>query len=134
MIDHEAETFDELARLILAEWPDAYVSSEYAPVPGSFPAVSIVASSNTENPATVSSADEEEYAAITWTVQAAHPSKKGGRRTVKAVMSLVSDRMRLRNMARVMCMPVDNAEDPSIYRMVARFTGVIRADGMTYRR
>lgn len=134
MIDYEVDLYDELARMVLARWPEAYVSSEYAPVPGSFPAVSIVQSSNVEDPGTVSSADEEEYAAVTWTVQVAHPSKQRGRRTVREIVSLVSDEMRRRNMGRTTCMPVDNADDPSICRMVARFTGVVRADGTTYRR
>ena len=134
MIDLEVEIFDEIARLVLESYPDAYVSSQYAPVPGTFPAVSIVESSNVENPPTISSADEEEFAAVTYTVQVANPSKNGGKRVCKAIMSSVSDRMRLRNMTRTMCMPVDNAEDPTIYRMIARFTGVTGANGMTYRR
>lgn len=134
MIDYEVDLFDELARMVLARWPEAYVSSEYAPVPGSFPAVFIEQSANVEDPSTVSSADEEEYAAVTYTVQVASPSKGRGKRTVKDIVALLSDEMRSRNMSRTTCMPVDNADDPSIYRMVARFTGVVRADGMTYRR
>lgn len=134
MIDYEIEIFDELARMVLEKYPDAYVSSEYAPVPGAFPAVFISESSNIEDAQTISSADAEQYADVTYTVQVAHPSKQKGKRVVKALMSDIDDRMRLRNMTRTMCMPVDNADDPSIYRMIARFTGVIKFNGMTYRR
>ena len=134
MIDFEVEIFDELARLVLAQYPDAYVSSEYAPVPGAFPAVFILESSNVENVSTISSADTEQYADVTYTVQVAHPTKQQGKRVVKALMSDIDNRMRLCNLGRTMCMPVDNADDPSIYRMIARFTGVVKVNGMTYRR
>lgn len=134
MIDYEVDIFDELARLVLAEYPEAFVSNEYVRVPSQFPAVFILEASNVEERSMVSSHEGEEGAALTYEVQVAHPSRDGGKATCKSIVGILADRMRMRNFARTMCMPVDNSEDPTVYRMVARFTGVIDRFGTHYRR
>ncbi|MBP3884068.1 MAG: hypothetical protein J6D54_03905 [Olsenella sp.] len=134
MIDIEIDFFDELARLVLAEYPEAYVSNEYERVPSQFPAVFILESNNTEERSTVSTFEGEEAVALTYEVQVAHPSAKRGKAVCKEIVRIVSDRMRERNMSRTMCMPVDNAEDPSVFRMIARYTGIVDRFGTHFRR
>lgn len=134
MIDIEIDLFDELARLVLAEYPEAYVSNEYERVPSMFPAVFILESSNTEERSTVTSYEGEEAAALTYEVQVAHPSAKDGKAVCKRIVQMLSDRMRFRNFARTMCMPVDNSEDPSVFRMIARYTGIVDRFGTHFRR
>lgn len=134
MIDVETDFFDELARLVLAEYPEAYVSNEYERVPSMFPAVFILESSNVEERRTVTSYEGEEAAALVYEVQVAHPSKDDGKAVCKGIVQILSDRMRARNMARTMCMPVDNSEDPSVFRMIARYTGIVDRFGTHFRR
>jgi len=134
VIDIETDLFDELARLVLADWPDAFVSAEYVPVPGGFPAVFVTEASNVEHGPMVSTYEGEEGAALTYEVQVAHPTAEGGRATCKAILALLSEHMRALNFARTTCMPLDNSEDPGVYRMVARYTGVVDRFGTHYRR
>ncbi len=134
MIDVEVDFFDELARLVLAEYPGAYVSNEYERVPSMFPAVFVLESSNTEERSTVSTYEGEEAALLTYEVQVAHPSSDDGKATCKRILQLLSERMRMRNFARNMCMPVDNSEDPSVFRMIARYTGIVDRFGRHFRR
>lgn len=134
MIDWEIDVFDEMARAVLAVSPRAYVSSQYVSAPPQFPAVSIVETSNVSDPYTGDSSGEEKTAAVTYTVNVYSNSVEDPKAECRALMAAIADRMRFRNMARTMCAPVDNAADPSIYRMVARFTGVIDANGTHYGR
>ena len=134
MIDYEIDVFDELARLVLADYPEAFVSNEYVRVPSQFPAVFILEASNTEERSMVSTYEGEEAVALTYEVQVAHPSKDHGKATCKRILATIGERMRFRNMSRTTCMPVDNSEDPSVYRMIARFTGIVDRFGTHYRR
>lgn len=134
MIDFDVDVFDEMARAVLAVAPGSYVSSQHVVAPPQFPAVSVVETSNVSNPATEDSSGRERTAAVTYTVQVYSASREDPKAECRRIMSAVADRMRLRNMARTMCAPVDNAADPSIYRMVARFTGVIDENGTHYGR
>ena len=134
MIDIEVDFLNELARLVLADYPEAYISNEYTPVPGSFPALFVLESSNVLANRLQTSSDEEEGASLTYTIEVAHPSAKDGKATCKAILGTIDDRMRMRNMTRTMCEPVKNAENPSIYRMIARYTGIVDRFGTHFRR
>lgn len=132
MIDLEVDIFDSIYQLVTAEYPDAYVSSRVVAVPASFPAVSIVESSNVEY--MPDGGDAERFSAVTYTVNVYSNAGSDGKEECKAIAGIVSARMRFMNFSRTMCEPVDNAADPSIYRMVLRFTGAVSDDGLTYRR
>lgn len=134
MVDIEVDLFDELARLVLASYPSAYVTGELVPVPATFPAVSIEEVSNTSARSMEDSSGLEMGANLTYEVQVAHPSDDDGKRVCRAILALLSDRMEQLNFDRTTMRPVKNEEAPSIYRMVARYIGVVDRNGTHYRR
>lgn len=132
MIDEQIELYDEIARSILAEFPNAYVSGEHVISPPMFPAVFVEQVSSVELDSGRDSSLEENFNTITWTVNVYSNSESNAKQECEAILQLVDGRMRLRNMRRITARPVDNAADPSIYRLVGRYTGVIDKNGNLY--
>ena len=134
MIDVEVDLFDEIARAILAEHPEAYVSSEHVEAPPQFPAVSIIETTNVANEEAEDSSGEEVMAALTYTANVYSNSQSSAKQECKAILNVIDRRMRLCNMTRVMSSAVDNARDPTVYRMIARYTGLVDRNLVMYRR
>ncbi len=134
MIDEEIAIFDAVARDVADVSPGAYVSSQHVSAPPQFPAVSVVESSNTEYERCADSSGRERYSAVTYTVNVYSASRGDPKGECRAIVSAINRRMRSLNFTRTYCGPVDNAADPSIYRIVARYTGVVDEHGLTYGR
>ncbi len=134
MIDVEVDLFDELARAILAEYPESFVSSEYVEAPPQFPAISIIETNNVTNEGTEDSSGEEVMAALTYTVNVYSNSQSNAKQECKAILNVIDKRMRLCNMTRIMSSTVDNARDPTVYRMIARYTGFVDRNLVMYSR
>lgn len=132
MIDIETDLYDELARLVLAEAPDAYVSSEHVISPPKFPAVFIEQGFSSEVDATKDSSGEENANAIIWTVNVYSNSQTNAKQECKRILQVIDRHMRFRNFKRLTARPIDNAADPSIYRYVGRFTGLVDKNNNMY--
>jgi len=131
--DFERWIYDELARAIYALYPSAYVTNDDRVVkPASFPAVSIVETGNAEIDYMRDSSGEENAVSHAFTVNAYSNSQEDGRGECKAIMREVDAIMRKWNFRRTMSRPLDNAADPSIYRLVARYSGITDKHGKTY--
>ena len=48
------------------------------------------------------------------------------------IMGAVDESMRIKGFTRIMCQPIENQADATIYRMVARFTATIDAKHNTF--
>lgn len=134
MIDVEVDLFDEIARVVLDSYPSAYVTGENVEVPASFPAVSIIEAVNQTEESREDTSDSENAAILSYSVNVYSNSASGAKRECRAIMKLIDERMRLLNMRRSFSRPVNNAADPSIYRLVARFTGMVDRNDVFYRR
>lgn len=134
MIDVEVDVFDRVARAILKEYPNAYVSSVHVTMPPQFPAVSLVETSNVEQASMADSSGSENASAVVYTMNAYSNSAKTAREECRRIAAIASAEMRAMNMARLMCEPIDNAADPSIYRIVARYAGLVDKNHVMYRR
>ena len=134
MIDVEEDVFDEVARAVLDAYPEAYVSGEYVEVPASFPAVTIIEAVNQVDETRQDSSDDENGAVLSFAVNVYSNSMSNAKRECRAIMGIVDDKMRSLNMRRTFSRPVNNAADPSIYRLVARFTGMVDKNNVFYRR
>ena len=132
MIDIETGLYDELARLVLAEFPDAYVSSEHVITPPKFPAVFIEQTFSSELDMAKDSSCEENANAIIWTLNVYSNSQASAKQECRAILQIIDRRLRRYNMKRLTARPIDNAADPSIYRYVGRYTGVVDKDGNMY--
>lgn len=134
MNDVEVELFDEVASAVLAKHPDAFVSSEHVEVPPHFPAVSVIETDNVTDVRSEDSSGEEVRSALVYTVNVYSNAEGRAKGECKGIVGIVSRVMRSCNMTRTMCSVVDNARDPTVYRMVARYTGLVDQDQVMYRR
>lgn len=132
MIDIETDLYDELARLVLAEAPNAYVSGEHVITPPRFPAVFIEQTFSSELDAAKDSSGEENANAIIWTINVYSNSQSNAKQECRAILQVIDQRMRHYNFKRLTARPIDNAADPSIYRYVGRYTGIVGKNGNMY--
>lgn len=134
MIDVEIDVFDRVARAILKECPGAYVSSMHVTAPPQFPAVSLIETSNIEQASMADSSDGENASAVAYTMNVYSNSATSAKEECRRIAAIASAEMRAMNMTRLMCEPIDNAADPSIYRIVARYAGLVDKNHVMYRR
>lgn len=133
MRDFEAVLYDELARMVYALFPSAYVTNDDRVIhPSSFPAVSIVETGSAEVDYMRDSSGDENAVSHAFTVNVYSNSQENGRAECREIMSAIDDAMRKRNFRRTMSRPLDNAADPSIYRFVSRYSGITDKNGLTY--
>lgn len=134
MIDIEVEVFDKVANAILAEYPDAYITSENVAMPSKFPAVTVIETTNTPAKSRFDSSGREKAATLTYTVNVYSNSESNKKGECKRITAIVSEVMNSLNMVRTTCSPIDNLADPSIYRMAARYTCMVDENNIIYRR
>ena len=134
MIDFEIDIFDEMARVVCEQWPNAYVSGEHVERPAAFPCVTIIETVNQTATQMADSSFEENGAILSYTVNVYSNSLSEAKQQCRAIMSALDDAFRARNFTRTFTRPVNNAADPTVYRLVSRFIGVIGKDGTHYRR
>lgn len=132
MIDITAGLYDELARLVLAEFPGAYVRTELTLSPAAYPAVFIEQSFSSEVDSVRDSSGEEQTNAIIWTVNIYSNSDSDPKQECKHILSIIDARMRLYNFKRLTARFVNNLENPEITRYVGRFTGLVDKYGLCY--
>lgn len=125
MIDVEVEMYNTLANAVLERFPDAYVSGEHVITPPMFPAVFIEQTFSSEVDHMSDSSGEENGNALTWTFNVYSNSLSDARSECKAILQICDRIMRGWNFKRLTARPTDNAADPSIFRLVGRYTGVV---------
>ena len=132
MIDVESIVFSTVANALRAVYDDIFVSGEFVDVPAKFPAVTIVESDNAivqrmrttniENAVTVM------YEVNIYTNTVGYKKSEA-----KDILEVVDDEFSKMGFARVLCNPVANLSDATIYRIVARYQASIDKDLWVYR-
>ena len=132
MIDVEVDLFNKLATAIIEEFPDVYISSEHVLTPPMFPAVFIEQTFSSEVDQMRDSSGEENGNAIIWTFNIYSNSESDASGECRRILQIADTIMRRWNFKRLTARPTDNAADPSIYRYVGRYTGIIDKRHITY--
>ena len=132
MIDVESIVFSTVASALRAVYDDIFVSGEFTDVPAKFPAVTIVESDNAivqrmrttniENAVTVM------YEVNIYTNTVGYKKSEA-----KDILEVIDDEFSKMGFARVLCNPVANLSDATIYRIVARYQASIERDLWVYR-
>lgn len=132
MIDVESIVFSTVANALRTAYDDIFVSGEFTDVPARFPAVTIVESDNAivqrmrttniENAVTVM------YEVNIYTNTVGYKKSEA-----KDILEVVDDEFSKMGFARVLCNPVANLSDATIYRIVARYQASIDRDLWVYR-
>ena len=132
MLDVESLVFSTVANVLRVEFPGIFVSGEFVNVPARFPAVTIVESDNSvvqrmrttniENAVTVL------YEANVYTNTEGYKKSEA-----KEILEVIDDEFSKLGFARILCNPVANLSDATIYRIVARYQASIDKDLWVYR-
>lgn len=131
MVDREFEIYNEIYTIMHEQFPELDMSSLYERVPSAFPHASIVEIDNSVYAPTHDC--KERHAAVTYEVNVYSNKTQGKKAEAKKIMAALDECFGKLNFTRMMCEPIPNLDDSTIYRMVARYNAVYSEDYI-YRR
>ena len=131
MIDAEAAIFDRVAQAFDAQYPGGSRYSEATETPPRFPCMTLVEVDNATYDRTLD--PREHNATITYEANAYSNKTAGSKQECKAIMQLVDEQMQGLGFVRLFCNQTKNS-DTRIYRMTARYRGVISEDYRIYKK
>ena len=134
MIDIENELFTDIATAVRAEYPGIFVAGEYVSKPPSFPAVSIVEMDNSVYTNGVDSGGMENFARVTYEVNVYSDKHNGRKAECRKIIDFIDNRFAAYGFARAFLNPMPNMNDATIYRVTARYRGVVSKDHYIYGR
>ena len=124
MIDIENIVINKVIEELTNVFENITVSSEETKVPASFPAVLILEKSNIVY---LDSRDEnkENHANIMIQADVYDNDISNKKANCKAIATKLDEIMQSLGFTRIMCEPIANLEDATIYRITARYTAVV---------
>ena len=132
MIDIEFELFTDIAAQLRAAFPGIYVTNEYVRAPARFPCVSIEERDNAVWRNSRDTMTYENNAAVMYEVNI-YSNKDGGKKAEsKAIAKVMDEAMLKKGFSRTMLSPTPNLADATIYRLTARYSGIVGKDGDDY--
>lgn len=135
MIDVENEVFSLIATALRAAYDnDIFVTGEYVSQPSNFPAVFIVEMDNTVYERGSDSGSIENFANLTYQVDVYSNLNRGKKTQCKTIMEMIDVLFAVNGFTRVSMTPVQNMNDPTIYRMTGRYQAVVGKNKNVYRR
>lgn len=124
MIDCESEVYDRIMKEVRKEFPNIASSSEFINVPASFPFVHIEMVDNPVYRTFSGSFDDEQVTISMFEVNVYSNNPKGKKSEAKKIFQIIDKCFFDMNFNRTAYTPVPNLSDATIYRVVARYTGV----------
>lgn len=134
MHDFESEIFTECTNALHNVFPDLYVTGTYVNQVAKFPAVSIVQVDSATWRKTRDSSHGERHTTPTFEVNVYSNLKTGAKSQAKELLQIVDNLFTGWGFNRLMCSPIDNLSDNTIFRYTARYRGIIDENGCVYRR
>ena len=124
MIDIENIVINKVIEELTNVFENITVSSEETKVPASFPAVLILEKSNTVY---LDSRDEnkENHANIMMQADIYDNDISNKKANCKTIAAKLDEIMQSMGFTRIMCEPIANLEDATIYRITTRYTAVV---------
>ena len=110
------------------------VASEYIPSPSEFPHISIVEQDNSTYDSTLTSGNGENHVSVMYEVDVYSNLTRGKKTECKKLMAIIDNTMINMGFSRIMLQPIPNMDNNTIYRMKARYRGVVSKDKTIYRR
>ena len=133
MIDVETKVFSTVAAAFTAAYPDGSRYGEPVDTPAKFPCLTLVEEDNATYEKSQDTDLTEHHATLLYTANVYSNKSSGAKQECKAIMALVDAEMQRMGFTRLFCNQTKNL-DSKIYRMTARYRGVIDRSGMIYRR
>lgn len=132
MIDCESTIFARVAASFSASYPDASRYGEPVDTPAKFPCLTMVEIDNATYQQSLDASMSEHHATLTYEVNIYSNKISGAKQECKAIMELVDYEMQQMGFVRLFCNQTKNM-DKRIYRITARYRGVISTDFRIYR-
>lgn len=124
MTSPESFVFSKVAGILRAEYPNIFVSGEFVDSPAKFPAATIIEADNDVykkmRTTTIENAAQLMYQVDVFSNKTGYKKSEA-----KAIMDTIDQQFAALGFTRTMCNPVSNLQDATIYRIVARYTGVV---------
>lgn len=133
IIDIESIVFSRANTALIETFNPIFVTGEFISIPPSFPAVGIVEIDNSAYQRSQDAQSHEHHAGLLYQVDAFSNLAKGRKSQCKQLIAVVDDVMQSLFFTRISCLPTP-FENPSTYRMTARYRAVVSRDGQMYRR
>ena len=130
MIDVEKYVFDYVYPSAMTVLPAKNFKSEYVTEPASFPFATLIEISNITDTGHRTSSDAEEYAVLTYELNAYALTKQ----ECRTVADAIDTAMTKLNFTRISMSFIPNLADTAIYRINARYTGAAGRNNVIYRR
>lgn len=134
MIDIESELFTLIAVPLRNAHEGIYVANEYVSRPPSFPAVFFAEIDNTALQSTQDSGSLENHATVAYQADVYSNLNRGKKAQAKAIIGEIDALMSENGFTRTFLDSVQNLNDPTIYRMTARYRAVVSKDHTIYGR
>lgn len=134
MIDIESELFTLIATALRAAYSGIYISGEYVSQPPQFPAVSFVEMENSVYLPGRDSSGIENFANVMYQVDVYSNLNRGKKAEARTIIGMIDVLMAVNGFTRTFLNPVQNMNDPTIYRITARYTAVVGKDKVIYNR
>lgn len=130
MIDVENLVFDHVYASVSGLVPVGNFVSEYVPEAASFPFVTLMEMDNATDTRHQTSADDEEYAVVTYESNVYATDKQECRR----IADTLDRAMHRLNFTRLSMSFIPNLADRTIFRLTARYQAVADTNNIMYRR
>lgn len=126
MIDIESAVFAAVAGVLREKHSNILVAGEYTDMPARFPAVTIVEIDNSVLQQMTTYAPHIENAtSVAYEVNVYTNTQGYKKLEAKDIMQTVDGEFAKLGFTRTMCNPISNLQDAKIFRMVARYEGVV---------
>lgn len=130
MIDVENHVFDYVYSSVSQVVPQGNFSSVYVPAPASFPFVTLMEMDNATDTRHLSTADDEEYAIVTYEANIYSMDKQ----ECRMIANVLDRAMYKLNFTRLSMAFIPNLADRTIYRINSRYQAVADTNNVMYRR
>lgn len=130
IIDCENAVFDTVAKALRAAYKGIFVAGEYMDTPASFPAVTVMETSNTVYER-MRTTEIERAVRVLYEANVYSNKQSGKKAECKKIMDTLDAVMKGMGFTRTFRNQVPNLQDATIYRIVARYEAVVvpSADG-----
>ena len=130
----ESDIFSLIATALRAAYDDIYVTGEYVSQPPKFPAVFSVEMENSVYQPGRDSSGIENFANVMYQIDVYSNLNRGKKAQARTIVVMIDVLMAVNGFTSTFMNPVQNMNDPTIYRITARYQAVVGKDKVIYNR
>lgn len=127
MIDIENIIYTTLKKVLINECKlnPQFISTEIVLKPKNYPWVTIIEMMNIPYSKTQTNDDIENHVDVVYEINVYTNDKNGKKSRCKKIISTVDTKMKNLGFRRIMLSPIPNVNDPTIYRIIARYEAIV---------